>query len=200
MALKKVQGGTSLLTSSSALNDDDDEDNIDGEDDKFGMETGGWCCFMNSLPIIYLRMWLNEKPNLTSFVSRQIPTDVQPDSGVAEGSKKKRKASESASVTNNKGNKLKKSPTEAMAEAISGLVRMKEMELANRSTATDVLGVDLKRIMELQSTKEKIELLEKRISVVTRKLEQSRSDEHRQRFQAALEKLEEDLDSLVIPN
>jgi ABC-type phosphate transport system auxiliary subunit len=87
-----------------------------------------------------------------------------------------------------------------MAEAISGLVRMKEMELANRSTATDVLGVDLKRIMESQSTKEKIELKEKQISVVTRKLEQSRSDEHRQRFQAALEKLEEELDSLVIPN
>jgi hypothetical protein len=61
VVLKKVQGDTSSLISSSALNDDDDE---------FGMETGGWCCFMNSLPIIYLRMWLNEKPNLTSFVSR----------------------------------------------------------------------------------------------------------------------------------
>jgi hypothetical protein len=106
---------------------------------------------------------------------------VQLDSGVAEGSKKK-EASESASITNNNGNKLKKSPTEAMAEAISGLVRMKEMELANRSTATNVLGVDLKCIMESQSTKEKIELLEKQISFVTRKLEQSRSDEHHQCF------------------
>jgi hypothetical protein len=39
------------------------------EDDEFGMEEGRFCCFANSLPVIYLRMWLNEKPHMTSFVS-----------------------------------------------------------------------------------------------------------------------------------
>jgi hypothetical protein len=53
--------------------------------------------------------------------------------------------------------------------------------------------------MELQSTEEKNDLLEKQISIVTRKLEWSRSDEQRQFFQAALEKLEEELEGLVIP-
>jgi hypothetical protein len=141
VALKKAQGDASSLTSS--LNDDYDDDNIDGTDDEFGMETGGWCCFMNSLPIIYLRMWLNEKPNFTSFVSRQIPPDVQLDTRVAEGPKKKRNASVTGSVSSSKS-KLRKSPTEAMAEAISGLVKVKEMELAKSSTPTDVLGLDLK--------------------------------------------------------
>jgi outer membrane scaffolding protein for murein synthesis (MipA/OmpV family) len=56
IALKKAQGDTSSLTLSLAGNDDDDddeEDDIDGADDEFGMETGGWCSFTNSLPIIH---------------------------------------------------------------------------------------------------------------------------------------------------
>jgi hypothetical protein len=81
-----------------------------------------------------------------------------------------------------------------MAEAIVGLVKVKELELAQPWSTTDFLEVDLKCIMESQSTKEKIELLEKQISVVMRKLEQSHTDESRERFQGALVKLEEELD------
>jgi hypothetical protein len=77
VALKNFQGDTSSLTSSLAGNNDDYEDDVDGADEEFGLETGGWCSFTNSLPIIYLCMWLNEKPNLTSFVSRQVPPDAQ---------------------------------------------------------------------------------------------------------------------------
>ncbi len=43
------------------------------EDDVFGVEEGGFCNFTNSILIIYLRMWLNERPGLVNFVSRQIP-------------------------------------------------------------------------------------------------------------------------------
>ena len=56
-----------LVESTSITSEDEELD--DGDNDKFGVETGGWCCFTNSLPIIYLRMWLNDKPQLTSFVS-----------------------------------------------------------------------------------------------------------------------------------
>jgi hypothetical protein len=59
--------------SDSSSNSLKDADCNEGNDDEFGMETGDWCCSSNSLPIFYLRMWLNEKPNLTSFVSFQIP-------------------------------------------------------------------------------------------------------------------------------
>jgi hypothetical protein len=48
--------------------------------------------------------------------------------------------------------------------------------------------------------KGKIELIEKQFSVVMRKLEQSHTDESRERFQGALVKLEEELDMLVLPN
>ncbi len=47
--------------------------------------------------------------------------------------------------------------------------------------------------MHAQSTMEKIELLEKQISVVTK------SEEQRQCYGAALEKLESDLDELKLP-
>ncbi len=34
--------------STSMLNDDDEV----GDDDEFGVKTGGWCCFTKSLPIV----------------------------------------------------------------------------------------------------------------------------------------------------
>jgi hypothetical protein len=182
-----------------AGNNDDYEDDWDGADDEFGLEKGGWCSFTNSLPIIYLRMWLNEKPNSTSFISRQTPPDVQLDTAHLGGCQKKRKASDTVSMST-KNNKQKKSPSETMAEAIVGLVKVKELELAQPWSTTDFLVVDLKCIMESQSTKERIELLEKQISIVMRKLEQSNTDESRERFQGALVKLEEELDILVLPN
>jgi hypothetical protein len=51
MALKNVSSDMDFVTSDSALNDDD---LIEGGDEEFEMESGGWCCFTNSLPIIYL--------------------------------------------------------------------------------------------------------------------------------------------------
>ncbi len=50
----------------------EDFDDAD-EDDVFGVEEGGFCNFTNSIIIIFLRLWLNERPELVSFVSRQIP-------------------------------------------------------------------------------------------------------------------------------
>jgi hypothetical protein len=46
-------------------------------DDVFGVEEGGFCNFSNSILIIYKRMWLNERPGLVNFVSRQILGPVQ---------------------------------------------------------------------------------------------------------------------------
>jgi hypothetical protein len=48
-----MQGETSSITSESVLKDDD----LDGDDDASGMETGGWYCFTKGLPIIHLLMW-----------------------------------------------------------------------------------------------------------------------------------------------
>jgi hypothetical protein len=84
-ALNNNNNNNSDELSTSTLNDDDEV----GDDDEFGVETGGWCCFTNSLPIVYLRMWLNERPLLTSFVSRKIPDGIQLDTARAASTKKR---------------------------------------------------------------------------------------------------------------
>ena len=38
-----------------------------------------------SIVVIYLRLWLNERPGLTNFVSRQPPDEIQVDSMVGPG-------------------------------------------------------------------------------------------------------------------
>jgi hypothetical protein len=47
------------------------------ENDVFGVEEGGFCNFTNSILIIYLGMWLNERQGLMNVVSRQIPGQIQ---------------------------------------------------------------------------------------------------------------------------
>ncbi len=148
------------------LNDDDSSD----RNDEFGIETGGWCCFTNSLPIIYLRMWLNEKPNLTSFISRQIPMDVQFDTSNTDASKKRKASDTSTSAINNKSNK--KSPNEQMADAIIGYIKVKEAVAVQPNNMSHSLSVEMEQFMQSQLSKEKIELLKKQISVIMRRVEQ----------------------------
>jgi hypothetical protein len=173
----------------------------EGDDDEFGMETGGWCCFTNSLPIVYLRMWLNEKPNLTSFVTRQIPQDIQLDTANVDDSKKKRKASEPVSRKSSADNKQqKKTPSEAIADAFVGYMKYKKTEAAVQpKSITESLGEDLQSFMKSQSVKEKIKLVEKQIAVVSRRIQQSQSVEQQAWFSAALQELEKKLDELVLP-
>jgi hypothetical protein len=51
----------------------------------FCVEEGGFCCFTNSINIIYLCMWLNESLELVNFVSWQIPGGMQLDSMATDG-------------------------------------------------------------------------------------------------------------------
>jgi len=52
-----------------------------------------------------------------------------------------KKNSDTASIIS-KNNKQRKSPSETMAEAIAGLVKVKELELAQPQNATDFLAVN----------------------------------------------------------
>jgi len=69
----------------------------------------------------------------------------------------------------------------------------------------DSLGGELKSVLrsqavkeETQAVKEKIDLLEKQIAVVVRRIEQSQSPAQKERYTIALRKLESELDDLVI--
>jgi len=151
----------------------EDEELDDGDNDKFGVETGGWCCFTNSLPIIYLRMWLNDKPQITSFVSQQIPPDVLLDTGNKEGSKKRKSIDNVSSAQRGR-----RSPTDTIADAIVGLAKAREAATAHQSASMcKVLEQELKSFLSSQSLKKKIEVLEKHISVVSRRALQCETEE-----------------------
>jgi hypothetical protein len=64
-------------------NDEESCDSVTSADldDVFGVEAGGFCNFTNSIVIIYLQLWLNEKPGLANFVS-QLPEAIQIDTVV----------------------------------------------------------------------------------------------------------------------
>jgi len=142
-------------------------------------------------------MWLNEKPDLTQFVSPQIPQDVQLDTTNAMASKKRRASDTSSLCKSNKSQK--KSPNEDVAEALIGYIKTKEAKTINPGNMTESLGAELQTFMRAQSAMEKNDLLEKQISVVTKRVEQSKTEEQGQHYSAALEKLESELDDLVLP-
>jgi hypothetical protein len=196
VALQKKTSDASSIASDSKFNKDDDFSDVD--DDEFGTKTGGWCCFTSSLPIVYLCMWLNEKPNLTSFVSRQIPIDVQLDTGNVNSSKKQRASESSISAKSNRS--IKKSPNKQVAEALIGYIRAKEAVAVQPQNISNTLSEELESFKHSQSRKEKIELLEKQISVVTRRVHECRTDDEHERYSRVLQKLEDELDNLVLPH
>ena len=76
---------------------------------------------------------------------------------------------------------------EAIAEAFAGFVKVKEAEVAaQRNNLTDSLGVELQSFLKTQTSKEAIDLLEKQIAVISRKIEQCHCDEQHHRCQEAL--------------
>jgi hypothetical protein len=131
-----------------------DDDVNEGDDDEFGMDGGGWCCFTNSLPIVYICMWLNKKTSLTSFVGGQIPADVQCDSAKADGNQTKWKASDTISKVQKKIIS-KKITIGSTCRCFAGFVKDKEAEAASQwSRFTESLGLELQSFLKTQSSKE----------------------------------------------
>ncbi len=56
---------------------------------------------------------------------------------------KNKRASDTVTNNNNNGKSQKKSPNEAMADAIFGYIKVKEAEVVNPRNMTEALGVEL---------------------------------------------------------
>jgi hypothetical protein len=94
-------------------------------DDVFGIEAGGFCNFTNSIIIIYLRLWLNEKPGLTSFVSCQLLEAIQIDTMVARSS--------AIAVKPPIDSKMQKSP-DILAESTINLAKARKIDDGRKET------------------------------------------------------------------
>ncbi len=84
-------------------------------------------------------------------------------------SKKLRVSDSSVSAKNNKSNK--KSPNEKVAEALIGYIKAKEAVAVQHQNISNSLSAEIETFMQSQSIKERIELLEKQTSVVTKKVQ-----------------------------
>ncbi len=92
--------------------------------DVFGVEEGGFRCFTNSIVIIYLRLWLNERPGLTGFVSRHIPDEFQVDTMIAPVARATAKQQDAISSKR----AMSRSPTDTLADSINNIAKSRKSD------------------------------------------------------------------------
>ncbi len=163
-------------------NDFDEAD----EDDVFSVEEGGFCCFTNSIVIIYLRMWLNERPGLVNFVSRQIPGEMQVDSMVTDG------AAASAKKAKEENASQRRSP-DLLASAIKELAEARKRPAESNA----VINESFSNILKFSTKKEEIDLINLQISGLHKRMEAAVDDEEKDKYAKGIEALEEKLDELL---
>jgi hypothetical protein len=183
--------------------DGEDDKSVDSSvhsadiDDVFGVEAGGFCNFTNSVVIIYLRMWLNERPGLTSFVSRELPEGIQIDSMEAPAATVtvRRQSSGTASTES----KLRKSP-DMLAESINNLAKARKIEDGRREMHFSITKYHETetRKASIEAKREEIELVRHQLAVLTERYENSTDPERKQRYKKGLDELEDKLDALLM--
>jgi hypothetical protein len=163
--------------------------------DAFGVEQGGFCCFTNSVLMIYLRLWLNERPALTGFVNRQLPTEIQVDSMRAPA----------ASIQRQSGPAESKNPRRSpdmLAEAISQLAKSRKVDgskIEMHQSISKMAMTEAKK-MEVTTKIEEITLLKTQIAVIKERLADCSDDAKREKYGKGLAELEDKLDCLLFSN
>jgi len=166
-------------------------------DDVFGVEAGGFCNFTNSIVIIYLRLWLNEKPGLTSFVSRELPDSIQIDSmgNTAAAMLARRQTLNSAAADS----KMRKSP-DMLADSINNLAKARKIEDGRREMHFSITKYHETetRKASIEAKREEIELVRHQLAVLTERYKECNDPEWKERYKKGLNDLEDKLDLLLM--
>lgn len=127
-----TSGKEDASLSDSSLEEEEDFDDM--EDDPEGIGDKGFSNFTRSLVVIYLRQWLNEKPEQTNFCSRQLPIEAQSDSlAVAVSSSG---ASGVSTLTTTSSKKKKRSKVTGMDVMMDLVTEMRETRRDRTSSVT----------------------------------------------------------------
>ena len=164
---------------------EEDFDDAD-EDDAFGVEEGGFCNFTNSILIIYLRLWLNERPGLVSFVSRQIPGVMQRDSmanatGAAVGKKSEEKS-------------IQRRSPDLLASAIKELAESRKRPAEVVDTE---ITASISNMLKFSSKKEEIDLIQVQIQGLKQRMASAVDDARKERYSQGIAALEDKLEALL---
>ena len=153
------------------------------EDDVFGVEEGGFCNFTNSILIIYLRLWLNERPGLVSFVSRQIPGPMQVDSMAA-----------AAAPAGSKKSEEKRRSPDLLASAIKELAESRKRPA---DAADSEITASISKMLKFSSKKEEIDLIEVQIQGLKQRMASAVDDARKERYSQGIAALEDKLEALL---
>ena len=185
-------GGSSSLAGSTETEEDDDD---------FGMEERGFCQFTNSLVIVYLRMWLNERPGLNGFVSRKIPAHIQVDSmGGISG--KRAIGSETSSLDKMR---KKQSSGELLFDAMNNLAQAKweetkarQDDISRQLQMQSTLQGSVGHLMKCASESEEIKLLDLKLAMLYKKHDACDDPDQLESYKSAIEAIERQQDYLLI--
>ena len=163
---------------------EEDFDEAD-EDDVFGVEEGGFCNFTNSILIIYLRMWLNERPGLVNFASRQIPGPMQLDSMAA--------AAVPAPASSRKSEEKRRSP-DLLANAIIQLAESRKRPV---NAADSEITASISKMLKFSSKKEEIDLIQVQIEGLKQRMASVDDNARKERYSQGIAALEDKLEALL---
>jgi hypothetical protein len=164
-------------------------------DDVFGVENGGFCNFTNSVVIVYLRLWLNERPGLTGFVSRQLPDVMQVDTMQAPAAISAVKQQSAAEAS-----RLRKSP-DIIADSINNLAKARKMDDGKKEMHRSITEFHQSETVKSKITAkvEEINLVRMQIEVMTQRYDGCSDPDRKEKYKKALDDLENKLDTLLMP-
>jgi hypothetical protein len=175
--------------------DDFDDESMSSfdRDDVFGVEEGGFCCFTNSIVIIYLRLWLNERPGLTRFVNRQLPAEIQVDSMKAPA----KLQSQTSNVSDGRDS-ARRSP-DIFAKAISELAKARKLDNGKKEMHDSIATMALKEAkkVEVETQLGQIKLLQAQLAAAKQRMECCTDPEKLEKYRRGYADLEDKLDSLL---
>jgi hypothetical protein len=151
------------------------------EDDLFRAEEGGFCNLTNSILIIYLRLWLNERPGLMNFVSRQIPGLMQVDSMAAAAT------AATAPASSRKSEEKRRSP-DLLADAIKELAEWRKWP----ADALDCeITASISKMLKFFNKKEEIDLIQVQIEGLRQRMATAVDSARQERYSQGNAALEE---------
>ena len=129
--------------------------------------------------VIYLRLWLNERPGLTSFVSRQLPDVIQVDSMEVPGTvvaAKQQSASEASRL-------IRKSP-DIIADSINSLAKARKVDDGRKEmhrSITDFHRSETEK-SKITTKVEEIQLVQMQINVMKEHYEECTDHDKKEKY------------------
>jgi hypothetical protein len=163
--------------------------------DVFGVEEGGFCNFTNCIMVIYLRLWLNERPGLTNFVSPQLPDEIQVDSMVGPGAAAVAKRQ---LVSDN--SRLRKSP-DIIADSINHLAKAKKVDDGRKEMHMSITEFHCSETEKsrINVKMEEIQLVQMQLNAMKERFQNCIDSEKKAKYEKAINELDNKLDNLLMP-